>query len=82
MRPKKHQIEGPQTNLNRFQVLQEKEQITKVDQEMEGSPQEKEKGEDTIQIQDINKWKETMLSDAKVEMDQEMTQTEIDLEDH
>jgi len=71
--PKQQQTEGPQTNLNRFQVLEEEEEITKVDQVKEGSPGEKDKEEDTTQAQDSIKHKETMMSDAEPEMDQEMT---------
>ena len=72
--PKKHQIEGQQTNLNKFQVLEEEVEITKEDQVMEGSPMEKEKEEYKVQTWDINKQKETMLSDVEQDMDQEMTQ--------
>ena len=82
MGPKKHQTEGPQTNLNRFKVLKEKEEITKVEEEMEGILEEKEKEEDTIQIQDIKKQKETMLSDPEPKMDKQMTQSEMEMEDH
>ena len=49
---------------------------------MEGSPGEKEKEEDSEQTQDINKHKETMLSNGELEMDQEMTQSEMEMEDH
>ena len=49
---------------------------------MEGSPVEEEKEGDIAQKQDINKQKEIMLSDAKPEMDQEMTQSEMEMEDH
>lgn len=65
-----------------FQVLEADEEITKVDQAMGGSPGEKEKEEDCEQTWDINKQKETMISDAELEMDQEMTQSEMELEDH
>lgn len=53
--PKKHQIEGQQASLNRFQVLKEEEELTEVDQVMEGSLGEKEKEENSKQTQDINK---------------------------
>ena len=71
--PKQLQTERQKANLNRFQVLEEEEEIKKVDQVMDGSLEEKEKEEDTVQTQDINKHKETMLSDAEPEIDQEMT---------
>lgn len=80
--PKKHQTEGQHANLNRFQVLEEEEETTKVDQVMEGSPGEKEKEVNSGQTQDINKHKETTLSDGELEMDQEMTQSEMEMEDH
>ena len=53
--PKKHQTEGPQANLNRYQVLEEEEEMTKVDQGMEGSPEEKEKEEDKDQTKENKK---------------------------
>ena len=80
--PKQHQTEGQQPSQNRFLVLEEEEEITKVDQAMGGSPVEKEKEEDREQTQDINKQKETMMSDAELEMDQEMTQSDMEMEDH
>ena len=49
---KQQQIEAPQTNLNRFQVLEEEEEIRKINQVMERSPREKKKEEDTAQTQD------------------------------
>ena len=52
---KQHQPEGPQGSRNRYQVLEEEEGITKVDQGMEGSPEEKEKEEDKDQTKDNNK---------------------------
>jgi len=80
--PKQQQTKGPQTILNRFQVLEAEEEMTKIDQVMEGSPGEKEKEEDTAQTQDSIKQKETMMSDAELEMDQEMTQSEMETEHH
>ena len=71
--PKKHQTEGQQGSLNRVQVLEEEEETTKVDQVMEDNLGEKEKEENSGQKQDINKQKETTLSDGELEMDQEMT---------
>eukprot|EP00253_Pinus_taeda_P025496 PITA_25496 len=71
--PKQHQTERQQASLNKFQVLKEEEEITKAEQVMEGSPVEKEKEEDGVKTQDINKQKETMMNDAELEMDQEMT---------
>ena len=43
---------------------------------------EKEKEEDREQKQDDTKRKETMLSDGELDMDQEMTQSEMEIEDH
>jgi len=80
--PKKHQTEGQQANLNRFQVLEEEEEKTKVDQVMEGSLGEKEKEENSEQTQDIHKKKEIMLRNRELEIDQEMTQSEMEMEDH
>ena len=40
------------------------------------------KEEDSEQTQDNNKQKETMMSDAKQEMDHEMTQSKMEMEDH
>jgi hypothetical protein len=49
---------------------------------MEGSPANKESEENRENTQDINYQKEAIMSDAELEMDQEMTQNEMDLEDH
>jgi len=80
--PKKHQNERQQVSQNRFQVLEEDEEITKEYQAMEGSPAEKEKEENHEQAQVIDNQKETMMSDGGLEMDQEMTQSEMELEYH
>ena len=52
---KKNKIEGQQASPNRFQVLEEEEETTKVDQEMEGSPQDKYKEENSVKTQDTYK---------------------------
>lgn len=52
---KKQQRGGKHASLNKFQVLEEEEEIKKVDQVMEGSLREKEKEEDREQTQDSNK---------------------------
>ena len=52
----------------------------KEDQAMEGSPEEKEKEDNQKQVQDIDNQKETMMS-AELEMDQEMTRSEMEQED-
>jgi len=49
---------------------------------MEGSPADKEFEENRENTQDIDYKKEAIMSDAELEMDQEMTQNEMDLEDH
>lgn len=49
---------------------------------MEEGRNQKEKEEDNNQTQDIGNRKETMSSETKLEMDQEVTQSETDLEDH
>jgi len=71
--PMKHQNEGQQSSQNRFDVLEEDEAITKADQDMGGSLEEKGRDEDCEQTQDINKQKEIMMSDVELGIDQEMT---------
>jgi len=66
---KKYQVEGPQANLNRYQVLEEEEEGKRADQGMEGSPEEKEKEEDKEQSKDNNKQKEAMMRDVELDMD-------------
>jgi len=51
--PKQKQVEGKQASLNRFEVLEEEEGISKADQVMEGISGEKEKEEDSKQAQDV-----------------------------
>eukprot|EP00253_Pinus_taeda_P031199 PITA_31199 len=67
------QIEKQLASQNRFQALEEEEVITKVDQAKGGSPVEEENGDNDVQTQNINKQKEEMMSDTKLEMDQKMT---------
>jgi len=43
--PKQHQDEGQQISQNKFQVLEEDEEISKEDQTMEGSPTDNESEE-------------------------------------
>ena len=79
---KKNHTEGQQASPNRYKVLEEEEEVTKVDQVMEGSPGEKEKEENREKIHDNNQQNETMLSNIELEMDQEMTPSEVEMEDH
>ena len=80
--PKQHQNEGQQVSQNQFQVLEEDEEITAEDQAMNESPEEKEKEENREHIQENDEQKGIMMSDTEPEMDQEMTQSEMELEDH
>lgn len=73
MGAKLHQTEGKHASQNRFQVLEEEEEITKADQAKGRSLVDKENEIDGEQTQDISKQKETMMSDIELEMDQEMT---------
>ena len=63
--PKQPQDEGKQFRQNRFQVLQEEEEITKSDQAMEGRTVEKEKEENRVQTQNIEYQKEATMSDVE-----------------
>jgi len=63
-------------------VLEENEENTRENQSQKEGPNEKEKEENNKQSQDIGYQKETLMSETEMEMDQEMTQSEIDLEDH
>jgi len=49
---------------------------------MEGSLVEKKKEEDRVQTQECYKQKETMLSEVELEMDLEMTQSEMEMKYH
>ena len=49
---------------------------------MEGNPLEKEKEVDNDQTLGINKQKQTMMSVVELEMDQELTQSEMKMEDY
>lgn len=80
--PKKHQTEGKEASLNRFQVLEEEEETIKVDQVMEGNLGEKHKEKNSGKRQDINKHEETTLSNGGLGMDKEMTQSVMEMEDH
>lgn len=51
------------------------------DKKMEEGPREEEKEENHNPTQEIGNKKETMMNKAELEMDMEMTQSEIDLED-
>lgn len=62
-------------------MLEENEEITRENQSQEKGPNEKEKEEDNKHSQDIGYQKETIMSETEMEMDQKMTQSEIDLED-
>ena len=79
--PKQHINEGKKVSQNKFQVLEENEKITRENQSREEGPNEKQKEENNKQYQDVGSQKETMISEMEMEMDQEMTQSEIDLED-
>jgi len=79
--PKQQQTERQQANLNRFQVLEEEEGISNEDQVMKGSSGEKAKEEDREQAQDATKQKEILLNDEELEMEQEITQSEMETED-
>jgi len=63
-------------------VLQEEEENTKEEQEMEAHSVEKEEGKHLEQTQNDEYQKEATMSDVEQEMDQEMTQNDTDLEDH
>lgn len=80
--PKQHCNEGQKASQNRYQALEENGEMANEDQSMEDSPKEKEKEENCNPTQEIGNKKETMMSEIKLEMDQEMTQSETDLEDH
>ncbi len=62
-------------------MLEENEEIIRENQSQEEGPNEKKKEEDNKHSQDIGYQKEMMMSETEMEMDQEMTQSEIDLED-
>lgn len=49
---------------------------------MEKDPKEKEKEENNTSAENINEEEETLMSEAELERDQEMTQSETDLGDH
>lgn len=74
--------EGQKINTNRFQVLEEKEEMRREDQAMLEGPKEKEKEENYIITWEICNRKETMNNETEIEMDMEMTQSETNIEDH
>ena len=78
---KQHQAEGPQVTQNRFQVLEEEEETIKVDQGIKESPKDKETQEDKDQPKNNNIQKEAMMSDVELDMGQEVTQSEMEMED-
>lgn len=71
--PKLSQTDKHQASQNRFQALEEEEIAEQADQVQVGNPVEEEKEDNMEQTQNRNKQKEDMMSDAKLEMDQEMT---------
>ena len=79
---KQQRNKGQKINLNRFQVLEENEEMENEDQSIEEGPIEKEKEENYNPTHEICNKKETMMSETELEMDLEMTQSETDLEDH
>jgi len=76
------QIEKQLASKNRLQALEEEEVIAKPNQAKEGSLVKEENRDNDNQKQNINRQKEEMMSDTKLEMDQEMTQSEMEMEDH
>eukprot|EP00253_Pinus_taeda_P027092 PITA_27092 len=74
--------EGKNINTNRFQVLEEKEEMSSEDKAMKEGPKQKEKEENYIIKQEICNRKETMNREPEAEMDMEMTQSETNMEDH
>lgn len=79
---KQQHNEGQKTNQNRFQALEENEEMANEDQSMEEGPIEEEKEENYNPTQEICNKKDTMMSETELEMDIEMTQSETNLEDH
>jgi len=79
--PKQQHNEVQKVSQNKFQVLEENEEITRENQSQEEGPNEKEKEEDKKHFQDTVYQKEKMMSETEMEMDQEIIQSEIDLED-
>jgi len=78
---KTQKSEGQQASQNRFQVLEEEEEITITDQTKGEGLMEEGKEEDKEQTQETNLQTETLVGDVETEMDLEMTQSEMEMED-
>ena len=61
---KQQRNEGKKINQNKFQALEENEEMANEDQSMEDGPKEKEKEENCIPTQEFGSKKETMMSET------------------
>ena len=73
--------EGQKASQNSYQALEENEEIVNVDQSMDEGLNEKEKEGNDHPTQEMGNEKEIMMSETELELDQEMIQSETDMED-
>lgn len=74
--------ENQKASQNKYQALEENEEIANEDQTMKDDPNEKKETGNCNPIQKMGNDKEIIMNESKLELDQEMTHSETDLEDH